>query len=748
MKHPVSVILAIGLLLAPAARAQRFLPTPSEPWKLSGTHWRDDGGKDRALSATVSVAELGKGPWGAAVEVRVTTSDKSRKVQPMQWIITPRGAIYDVYFGEANADLKQWINGSAKPELTLRDLRLPASEPEGGAFVGPDAPLREDANQEPALTARESYTWSSGPVETAIRQNPARDTAIYSYLHNGNSNFSSIVWMRGTGIVRLTMGGGARRDGYQLNRVFMPASKPPANPDIAQLFALLPREAMPSMTALGPVADPAARKRLLGGESLKGIRDVKVDRAKGWMSIGSDTDGEGEVLEAAMWKRKDGSRLIALHLNQWTAGPSATLDVRLFEFANGEFRFATFSDWRLPQPAGFFREAGPEKNAGPFTAGDWSLPQSGTTISIRPPLEDDADMLGEATKCTDDHAFELLWDGKGFQTATIPRVIPPPAIEPADYAFQMTSSEQDGAPPAALFLKRTGAHFAGELRESGRKPAMIAGDYEPADGRLHLTIQGTEKRTTRDASLTQREGTQGWNGVELRTDLGRGVAFVFQAVPLATGVRQTPRFGFVPDTKTPKGTESFVHYPVFDAPSSSAKDWRAINERCAGIAAEEKAAFLKAAQTANADALRNDPPSLTLTPQIDSVRDRSVSIRFISVSAAGTAVNSTRPCVNYDLALHKFLKLDDLLADGWPDKLAALVNAGLVRQDLAAEGQKPVSAEHARELSWTLGAHNELLIHIAERELSPGGTDAEITLTFPVLSDASLIRPGGVLSSD
>lgn len=405
--------IAAALLFAASIRAESFLPMPAQPMHFVGTHWSEDS-KDRPLKATATLHEMGKGGFGTAVELRIVASDAKRKIEPMQWLITPDGAVYDVWFGEANAELQSWLSGKSKPGLTLSDLRLPACDPESGEFTKP---------QDPAVSSSgESWLWSQAPTSFSIRLNPARDMARYASLHEGNSNFSTLVFQRGTGLVRLARGSGAHRDGWQFDRIFTPAAKLSAAPDVAQLFAALPHEAMPGLGALSMLAEPEARQRLMADAAHppRGIRDVKLDRKSGALSIGSDTDGEGDVLEAALWKRPDGARLIALHVKHWTAGPEATSDVRLFEFAGGEFRVATFTSLPLPEPRDFFTRPDDQPNTGPFITGDWKLPARGTTIFIRPELEDDEDMLGDV-KCLADQAFELRWKNGKFERISLPR---------------------------------------------------------------------------------------------------------------------------------------------------------------------------------------------------------------------------------------------------------------------------------------------------------------------------------------
>lgn len=395
------------------ASAQSFMPLPAASAKFAGTHWRE-GNKDRPLQAVISVQEVGKGSFGTAIELRVDTSDKERVIGPFQWVITPEAAVYDVWFGEANADLKQWISGSSKPDLTLGNLRVPVIEADSGRFADPKIPK--------VSASHESYLWSEGLRQCSIRENRAHDVLRYATFHEGNSNFTSLVWQRGVGLVRMALGSGAHRDGYELDRVFEPAGNIPESPDVLSLFALLPSEAMPSLGAMETFVDPALRQQLVRDAKAlpKSVRAEKLDRAHGFLSFCSNTDGEGDVLEVALWKRKDGASLLGLHVKHWTAGPESTHDARLYEFRGGSFRLATFSSWLLPEPTDFYSSPESQANNGPLIEGDWHLPQTGTTIRIRPDLEDDEEMLDDV-KCTADQALELRWNGKRFESVPVPR---------------------------------------------------------------------------------------------------------------------------------------------------------------------------------------------------------------------------------------------------------------------------------------------------------------------------------------
>lgn len=418
MKRSIQFI-TLSLLAISSAQAQSFLPLPMPLAKFAGTHWSENGGRDRPLTATMTLHEIGKGAFGTAVELRIATPGGTRQISPLQWIITPQGDIADVWFGENHADVKQWIAGSAMPSITLEDMRVPATDDLAHTFIASPEKATE------VEVSDECWLWKNGPVEHSIRLNPARDMVRYATLHEGNSNFVTLVLQRGVGIVRFAIGSGAHRDGFQLNRVFEAVKDPESvkdASDVAQLFASLPSEAMPSLGSLSMLTDAAARKQLMKDATRKpgGIREVKLDKKNGYLAVSSDTDGEGDVIEAALWKRKSGALLFAIHVKHWTAGPEDTRDVRLFEFANGTFRCATFDSWNLPEPRDFHSNAEAQTNLGTFIAGDWQLPKTGTMIRIRPELEDDESML-DNVKCTADQAFELRWKGDRFERATVRR---------------------------------------------------------------------------------------------------------------------------------------------------------------------------------------------------------------------------------------------------------------------------------------------------------------------------------------
>ncbi len=85
--------IALALLIIGDAQAQSLLPLSlsTEPMHFLGTHWREDV-KDQPIKATATLHQMGKGSFGTVVELRIVTSDARRKIQPMQWIITPEGA--------------------------------------------------------------------------------------------------------------------------------------------------------------------------------------------------------------------------------------------------------------------------------------------------------------------------------------------------------------------------------------------------------------------------------------------------------------------------------------------------------------------------------------------------------------------------------------------------------------------------------------------------------------------------------
>ena len=85
-------------------------------------------------------------------------------------------------------------------------------------------------------------------------------------------------------------------------------------------------------------------------------------------------------------------------------------------------RDVTTAQWPMPRLADFYREAkAANVPLGGLVEGDWSLPQKGTTIVIRPGKEDEADMLGPDVKFDEDFLIELRWDGQRFEQKQLPR---------------------------------------------------------------------------------------------------------------------------------------------------------------------------------------------------------------------------------------------------------------------------------------------------------------------------------------
>ena len=204
---------------------------------------------------------------------------------------------------------------------------------------------------------------------------------------------------------------------------------PVLSQDIVALFAAVPDKYLEPLTNATGKPLPAARRtaiaeaapeRRAGVARADGLRDVVIDRSGGYLRLASDTDGEGVVLEATYWKQKDGARLLALAISSWTMSTEATEAVRFLRF-NGprcdDVTAATLPDLRISR---FYAKRGPAVTAAE-RAGlvwRWTLPRKGTTILIEAPTLDDEPGMPAGGK--PDFAFEMRWQGNGFESVRIP----------------------------------------------------------------------------------------------------------------------------------------------------------------------------------------------------------------------------------------------------------------------------------------------------------------------------------------
>jgi hypothetical protein len=708
--HLHTHILLSLFTLAPAwaETPASFLPKEAPPARLEGTCWNDGsaGGKDQPLSAEVSLVEVATGAWGRAVEVRLATTPKSRVIPPLRWVETPNGAIYTA------ADGENW-SASVEPASLL----IPASAQDTLTFALPDGPKQNAHSQQ----------WQRGPWQMSTRLNRGGDIAQHLAEH-ASGHFTTIVLQRGVGVLRLGMGSGAHQDGWQLNRTWPAAlptkTKAPATPDVAQLFALLPADALPHQPRLEKLRPPAARAQALSlsEEALAekyAARDLRMDPKLGRLSVASATDDEGQALELAVWPQANGSRLLALIAVDWSTGPNSTSDVKLYEYRDGTFRLATFTGWNLPNPADFRREAGETSPAGPWGAGDWVFPDRGAAIAIRPALEDDAAMLGPDTKCSDDLAFEMLWNGKAFERVTLPRCIPRPGLEPEEWALQCVESGGDAeAGCRILFLKRTGAALVGQLVEGGAA-SPVKGEIQAAADQVLLHIDSAAgRKTTRDAKLTSHDHGHGWVSLHLETDLAREQAYTFESIALEDPASlRLPHYRIQAMRDPVDGATLFTDCPQFTTEGEQAKAWAILNKRCLSVVQREREAFLAAAAKIPAAQKATNPPEFRATFRIDSYRDTTLSLQFVFKSTGVEGAGRWQRSVNYDHSTSEFLSLHDVLQPDWPERLAKHVNAALNQYGITEKGAAPIDTERVQGMAWGLAGEGHLLIHLVANEL-------------------------------
>jgi len=199
--------------------------------------------------------------------------------------------------------------------------------------------------------------------------------------------------------------------------------------DIVALFAAVPDKYLERLTDATGKPLPAARRTAIADAAPErraevaraaGLRDVVIDRPGGYLRLASDTDGEGAVLEATYWKQKDGARLLALAISSWTMSTEATGSVHFLRF-NGprceDVTAATLPDLRISR---FYAKPGLAVTAAERAglAWRWTLPRKGTTILIEAPAIQDEPGIPVGGK--PDFAFEMRWQGNGFETARIP----------------------------------------------------------------------------------------------------------------------------------------------------------------------------------------------------------------------------------------------------------------------------------------------------------------------------------------
>lgn len=689
-----------------------FLPPMDQPIRFTGVHWNDEWAGDSPVEVEGKFSSRAKFDTGEIVQLKL--SPMGKPAHPRDWPlltfwVTPQGAIYRI----GGEDV------SKAPELDPFCIVVPAFD-EAWHFVNPPTGTAETM----VSTSDRGWRWSALPWTTTIRTD---DGSLVHYVASHPSgHFTSYVWQRDVGLTELSMGSGAGQDGWRLFRTVEPAGKI-AKEDITGFLAALPEEFIPAGDALKS-STPADRTSLISAtngaviESLKAR--LRVDRASGWAVLSSETDGEGENLEAGLWKRSDGSRLLVLLLQQWSSGPNHTRAVRAVEYRKGAFRHVTTS-LPLPSDADFYTEEDAAKRPpGGLVEGLWSLPRKGTAITIRPPNEEGAEYMPESVTSDETFFFELVWDGSAFGSVQLPRIIPPPDLEPKEWAFQ-----SEGTVPAALFLKREGATLKGELVQPGKSRTAVA-TIDPAGEEIAFTIGGESAGTTR---LVDNGGTGvAWNGLSFTKGFAKDDEDALKAIPRDAEGMPLPRYKIL-------GADG-VFYPRFQ---SGSPEWKAINEKIAAIVEKERK-FYKGAPKTDVE-----NPSFGTRFRITGVGGQTfsmlVSADFYLGGPHGPSVNHT---LNYDFKTKRFLKLADVLEARQFARLVDLLNKALAGQEVVAEGQAPVSAEMLENVPWTLDPGNELTFHFAPETLFTGTPEAAVTLNWEQLKEAGLIRERGVFDPD
>lgn len=723
MKH--SLVFLAGCLSScfallaqePEAAPVPFLVPDSPPVAFTGVHWNDEWDGDSPLSAEGSWVPLARFETGQFVRLNLARQGKPehpREFPELIFWVTPQGAIY----------LSGTEDVSKAPEVTPLDLILPEID-EAGHFTHPPTTSEET----PVLASARGWRWTNAPWTTEVSTD---DGTVVRYLssHPGG-HFTKMVWQRGVGLTEIAMGSGARQSGWSLHRTVEPVAKPTAPGDVASLFAALPEEFIPIGDALQGAAKASARAEIAalkaGGALPKLNARLDVDRANGWLSITSNTDGEGETLDVVLWKKKGGNPLLALLLQRWTAGPTESRALRVVELRGGKFRHLT-TTLPLPGEGDFYTaEEAAERPPGKLIEGLWKLPRTGTTIVIRPPNEEAADYLPESEMSGESFFFELAWDGAEFTSVKLPRLIPPFPHEPKECVFQCESPTS-----GLLYLQRRGTQVKGELRQLGRTLA-VAGEIEPEGPEITVTLDGEE--------ATPFQLSQGgaapydWDSVTLATDLNTEEEYLFETLPADTDAPPLPRASI-------QGKEE-VRYPQFEAKGS---DWKAVNEKIAALVAAEQKAFAEAPKTTTAD----DPAYLSISFEITGWRKETLSVLLEVVRyIGGPHGQGLYLPVNYDFKNQRFLELKDLFREDkdWTTALAGFLNAALVEDGLQEEGGTLVLPETVGHIPWTFGTPHDVVFHIAMESLTPASPEATVTIPFQSLFDAELIRTGGPLDS-
>lgn len=725
----IVIQVACALFVVSTGLAEHpFLSATSEPIRFTGTHWNDEWSGDSPLAVDAKITSLAKTDAGELLRIQfspVGTPKHPRKLSPLTFWVAAQGAIFRI---AEDADAAP----PAPTALGLSELLLPAVD-EAGCFSG-TPPAADGAT---LAVADRGWRWVAQPWTTEIGIDHGYTVRFLATHPSGH--FTKFVWQKGIGLNEISVGSGARQDGWSLQRTVGPVGKAAASAgaDVASLFATLPAEFIPHTETLRDIhriESRAAFTKVKTGTLLPAINArVEVDRANGWMSISSQTDGEGETLEAGLWKRKDGSQLVVLLLQGWSSGPTHTKALSAIEIRDGTFRHGTTTVLPMPTDADFYiPEAAEKRPPAGLIAGAWSLPRTGTTITIRPGDEEGMDLMPESVTSTENHFFELLWDGASFRSVKLPRVIPPAAYEPKEWVFQCTEPA-----PSALFLKRQGDRLQGELRSPG-KALPVSGEIDPLGEEIALKI-GNQK--ARKARLT-RDGESGdlWNTLvfALSPDSeADGATDMISYAPVASSVesRSLPRYRIL--------GEDNVFYPQFDAKES---DWKAINAKVLDIIQQERKSFATASK-----GIAKDEASLGISFTVVSVRQNTCSLVFtVNRYVGGAHGQSNRIALNYDFKTHRFLKFEDLFnpKSDWQKTIANLVDQGFIKKGDREEDQSLVLTSQVPELAWALLPPHDIEISIAPESLAPSSPEGVFRLTYQSLNEAGILRKGGALDPE
>lgn len=708
-------ILALLLLLQGwNTHANPYLPDLDKPIRYSGVQWNDEWQGDSAIQAEGKFSSVAKFDAGEIVKFSLATTGKPkhpRTFPEFLFWVTNEGAIYRL----PTDDTKQ------APKVEPLDIVVPVVTEEG-KFGG--AP--KSSGDVPIISSEYGWRWTSAPWTTEIATDNGGLVMFRSYHPSGH--FTRMLWQRGLGITEISMGSGARQDGWELHRTAAPAGKVTAN-DVAVMLAGLPAEFFPSTQALTSLEDLKKRAEIAkvktNGDLPELNARIQIDRANGWLELSSNTEGEGETLNVVLWKRKDGSPLLIMALQKWDAGPTTTSTLRAVEFRDGTFRHVT-TTLPLPTEGDFYTSEEAEKRPpGRLVEGKWVLPQKGSTITIRPPNEEGAELIPESFTSDETYYFELTWDGSEFQSNTLPRVIPAPPYEPKEWAFQSSDPK-----PRALFLQRNGTELKGVLQELN-KTTPVTGTINPDGLEIKLTVGGKLANVTK---LQNPEGNTGaWEDLTIASDLGGDQEVVFEAIPIDPQVRNAlPRYKIAGFEETP--------YPQFEV---STADWKAINTKIASFIKSEQEDFKKASKGAE------DEPMLNIEFEVVCLREYTVSLVFMVHRYVGGPHGQIHfVTFNYDFKTHSFLKGSDVFNEGWQTKVAKLLNAELIKEGGQEEGQNLITEEQLNTLPWTFASPNDVRFYIAPETLNSTNTEYKLTIGYEDFNKDELIKSGGAMGID